>query len=1246
MTSDTPDAAERCAIVAFTSPGVSGKTAALVNVACVLAAAGKRVLILDQGAETPRVHDYLWQFQADTGWPGDLLDEDLAAALLGPAAGREGLITRRYQLPMESGDIDVIACAGGSPRLHRSDEDAALRNRIRATRYDYVLIDTTSDATPAAMKRLAYLCDTVAVCFHTESSLVSRAAALAGAISQLVPFRLQILAITLRFDDQEMDLARRTQERIRTVFAGLASSTVSTTVAELPYRQVGVVLDQAVAVLYEEPDSPVLAAYARIAGTITEGVVERTSPVPSRVRDSYRYSLGIGSLSTQPRIFLAYAPEDRLWADWMQSLLESSGAKVERLPADNSWLAGPVRPVVLVVESQWLARSETGNRAIELTERSARTPGLTDRFDLLVVRLPDRPIGAPFADLPRISFVDCDERLARRRLLRHFVLFDRLEAGTGAHPVYFPGTAAPPYSRSNLPPRNEQFVGRGVVLEHIRDRFLTQGELVVYTLTGPAAAGKSQIALEYAHRFTADYDLQWWIPAGDEGSIRASLTALADEMRLPSTPDRPRAALEALQAHTTRYRRWLLVYDNVSDSNMLAKLLPAGEAGHVIVTTREPTPKSTTVGEFDAKDSVELLSNLVPDLSAEEATLVADQMGQLPLALRLAAAWMSEAAKVMHQAVPSSRATAAAWAAVEFRTRAAPFLIDQSSGSPLAAALTVILQTLTENDLGRVATRLTQLCSWLAPDGVALRLLRSAAMVHALANVADDGQALVLDPLELDQVLRCGQRYGLFEMNWERPAKLTMHQVVQALVRDAMTPEESDGCQREVLRALAAFAPTDPEPEDPQDLVDFTELQRHIEPSGAVGSQDISVRRWLVDQVNYLMRTQSPERWRFAADLTAQVLKGWQPTPRAESSLKMRLEFQLGSLQWRLGEDVDTRVEWVDAVLNRQQSLLGPTHPRTLKTWRSKGENFQIRGQFAEACAAEQRTLHGFRERLGNYHPDTRRAANNLALWYFFTGDVSSALKLEKENYDIRMALFGPDHLDVWHSACNLAIYRRELGRYPEAIKTFDEAIERISVLYPGGGHPEELRLRWNRAIAYRNAGEPYKALEENAENLRRFQDLYGPNNIQTANCKLSFAIDRHLTGDSTAAVLAAEESATDYRRSDACSRYPVLHRLNLAVFRRGLGQLEQATSISAETRDELATWLGADHPWTLAATLNYAHSIARNGDLRAGRELLRSAYNDCQEFLPPDHPYTRHADRNLASDLADWGDLHVDLPS
>lgn len=1271
----------RAIIVSFTSPpGGVGRTGVIANIAWILSSAGKRVLILDRGSEAPHVHEYLRPFHAETPPVSEILGEALLRMLVSSAAlglpGRTpeqpqispSLVAREYRLPRKGCRIDVVAPVGSTGLIERfplqfegSDEAVKLREQIRAAGYDYVLIDNPTEVSIPTLKRTAFLSDVVAVCFNPRYNATIKAAELARSMWDLVPAGLRLLPVAVQFDDQDRHRAGQTRSRIRSAFADLLASAGESDeqnqpsdIIEIPYQPYDALFDEALAVLLDAPgqERSLLVAYEKLTSAITQGTVDRMSPVPPHIRARYRYALGVGPLDAQARIYLAYAPEDRRWADWVNNQLEQGGARVSRLPQDDTWLNESSRPNVIVLASPNLSRSQVGERATDIMVRAQADARFADRFDLVVIQLSDEPVAELLAAADRINFQHCDEDQARTRLLYRFVLMDRPGIVRRSLKVHFPAGRGPIRSRSKLPPRAPGFVGRGEELEAVRDYFLAAEGRSVWTLSGAAGIGKSEIAREYAHRFTLDYDLQWWIPGESRQSVRDSLTELAAEMQLPPGVDRPQAALDMLVSGT-KYPSWLLIYDNVDDDDILVGLLPPSGPGHVIITTRKSAPgpaTASTVNPFHSNDSVVLLRDQVPDLSVGDAQTIAALVEHLPLGLRVAGSWIRESAAVMHRQI-KTRASAAEWAATEFRARMEQQKIEPLANrslravpASLAAAVGVVVETLRENDIGLLVLRLSQLCTFLSADGVALRLLRSRSMLTALASVVADGAALTLDSLELDRVLQSGSRFGLFDVAWEHPPSLKMHRVIQSLLRDGMIPEEDQARRREVLHGLAAFAPTDPDSITLQDRLDFAELQKHLKSSGAATSSEIAVRRWVVDHVRYLYRKEDPEACRFGVELGKAALAEWKSGSPAENSLRMRLQFHLTNLGRELGQNPEALLKQNQSLLEEQRTVLGPKHPRALQTGRSRGADLRSLGRFVEACSEEQTTLQGFREVLGDDHPDTLRAANNLALSFFLAGDIPSALELERKNRAHRLALFGPDHPGVWWSTCSVGIYLRELGRYEEALKEFSDSLAHIvNLRLPG--HPNELRVQWNRAIAMRRSGAAAGALEQNTETLRMYRLLFGENHPRTRACKLSFALDHHETGDSATAVRLAEDCLHEYIPLGTDHPFTALCRIDLAIFLRGLGDIERAREFSSEGREDLCARLGDEHPWALAATVNHAHAVAQTEDIQSAIDLLQSAHEMCREFLVRGHPYTRLAERNLASDIEKWGDIGVDLP-
>src|SRR4051794_9025413 len=127
------------------------------------------------------------------------------------------------------------------------------------------------------------------------------------------------------------------------------------------------------------------------------------------------------------------------------------------------------------------------------------------------------PVTLPalYAPLIRLDLTGLDEAAAAARLRA------RLAGGrpTGSPP--FPQGDAPPGNRPGfagalpavwrVPPRNPRFTGRDGMLAELRRRLRAgEGTLTVQALYGLGGVGKTQLAIEYAHRFAADYDLVWW----------------------------------------------------------------------------------------------------------------------------------------------------------------------------------------------------------------------------------------------------------------------------------------------------------------------------------------------------------------------------------------------------------------------------------------------------------------------------------------------------------------------------------------------------------------------------------------------------------------------------------------------------------------------------------------------------------------------------------------------------------------
>jgi hypothetical protein len=131
----------------------------------------------------------------------------------------------------------------------------------------------------------------------------------------------------------------------------------------------------------------------------------------------------------------------------------------------------------------------------------------------------------------------------------------------------FPGMLPPVWK---APGRNRTFTGRSELLVRMRALFIESGPGAVAVMHGLGGVGKTQLAVEYAHRFAGDYDVVWWVEAEQTALIAEQVAGLAEYLGLTADGAVVDAAAAVLNALAHR-DRWLLVLDNAEEPPVMRR---------------------------------------------------------------------------------------------------------------------------------------------------------------------------------------------------------------------------------------------------------------------------------------------------------------------------------------------------------------------------------------------------------------------------------------------------------------------------------------------------------------------------------------------------------------------------------------------------------------------------------------------------------------------------------------------------
>ncbi|TDD39242.1 tetratricopeptide repeat protein [Actinomadura sp. KC06] len=1267
----TPGAADKPdggTIVTFYSyKGGTGRTTALANVAWIMAAAGLKVLVIDWDLESPGLHKFFHPFLDQnilTSTPGviDMLDEYSWATTNKHEDDqrdwhRDYAKVLRHAVTLEwefedEGTLDFIS-AGRQNRNYSSLTRAldfdhfygrlgggqffdALREDMRR-HYDYVLIDSRTGYSDIADICTLHFPDVLVDCFTLSYQSIDGAADIAHNIDKRDHVRpIRILPVPMRIDFGENAKVEAGRAYARGRFDRFPRGMTRQEAngywlsIEIPYRPY-YAFEETLATFGDAPGSPnsMLAAFERLTKVITEGRVGEYRPVEEDLRLATLDRFTRRGPTEVSDVLISYVSADRPWVDWMALVLGRAGFRVDRRSVDAATgdVPGdePGEHTIVLLSPDAVSSPD----ALRVWESLASRTAAPQRR-LTTVRVQDAALRTAFTDQLPLDLTGLGERDGAEALVRALgrpgYTFDHPAEHSRVGPR-FPGSARTAPEIWNADRRNAVFTGRGRLLEVIRDQLLgtTQRIVMPQALHGLGGVGKTQVALEYAHRFKADYDLVWWISAQSADSIRLALATLAEQPQLrlrvgENIADAAGAALEALRRGEPT-SRWLLIFDNAENPEELKPYLPGGD-GHVLITSRDPAwtelANPIAVDVFTEEEAAEHLVRRVQDISEESARKIGTALGYLPLAIEQAAAWLASTF------MPAGEYLEA------LENETASTLERSAESFPQSVAMTWSVTFRQLREASPAAARLLELLAFFSSEPISLDLVYSDVTAGILAAYDET----VRDTLVIGKHVREISRFALAKVD-QGNKSIRVHPLVQAVIRHGLDPELTDTTCHDVHKILLGARPSHGDTDDPGNWPNLEEILPHVKPSRAASCDDEDVRQMLTDLVRYQWK-----RGVFDSAMAAgqELVAEWSGKLGEDHWQWLFLRSQIANVLRSQG-NFQEAYDLDQDVLERQRSspTLGPTHPHTLITAGNLAADMRAMGDYRGALALDLQTYEQAGTPWGEEHPRTLMIAHNLAVDYRLTGDWESAYRYDTETLRLRRAQLGDDHPYTLFTEANVARDLREAGRYDESVVQLRDVYRRyVDVL--GDQILDTLRTGKSLAVSLRRAGLREEALALAEDTYARYQRHFPespdtlPADLEVAACMGELG-DLVGARDRTRAVLARHRAQMGDEHP-----YTVMIENNLGCYLRYTGDLDTAVALTAKTSSLLVRLLGPGHPLVLLAAVNHANCLgdARRFEDAEARE--RDALAGLVRVYGEDHPDTCFCRGNLSVTLEGMG--------
>ncbi|KAH7062716.1 kinesin light chain [Paraphoma chrysanthemicola] len=574
--------------------------------------------------------------------------------------------------------------------------------------------------------------------------------------------------------------------------------------------------------------------------------------------------------------------------------------------------------------------------------------------------------------------------------------------------------------------RNKSFVGRELQLAELEAKLFSNTQTTsTLAVVGPGGTGKSQLALEVAHRTLKKHKhcSVFWIDASGKDSLDQSYTSVAQKLGVPGC-DGDQADIEQIVKRCTAQlstRQCLLIFDNVqhggsstAEAADLADFLPHSKLCSVIFTTTESDTAKTLapqdvveLRELTSDTALRMLqSRLTTPLSNAEqpgAIRLLRELSHLPLVVSQAAACMNASNMTVQQ----------------YQVRLNQTALEHSndlregeqgeSGLRKAVAATLSLSIGQVQQSNAIAAEHLYFAACVDRKDIPLDLLKAAS------PQAREDAIMILD------------RYALVT---RRPAEsaFDVHRLVHQALREQLQVQGRlhECTQRTVTRLLQVFPSS-----DHSNRSKWRRLLPHAQYALSHSMENDNEEETNLAE-DCARALQSDGKYKRAEELYIQVMESRSRVLGSKDPHTLTSISQLGSVLSSQGKYEEAEVMERRA-LEAREKVLGREHPHTLTSVSQLGSVLSKQGKYEEAEAMHRRDLEGSEKVLGREHPDTLISVSQLGSVLSKQGKYEEAEAIERRALEAREKVLGREHPHTLISVNNLGSVLSKQGKYEEA---------------------------------------------------------------------------------------------------------------------------------------------------------------------------------------------------------------------